>query len=276
MIELPTLRDVVNKYGLMAKKSLGQNFLLDMNITEKIIRLSLEAQQKTDFNGEYVYEIGPGPGGLTRVILKANPQCLTVIEMDNRCIEIMRDIQKLVGEQLQIKEGDALKYDYSAGNQHTCYIISNLPYNISVPLLTKWLKEINLFKSLTLMFQKEVAERIMAEPNSKTYGRISVLAQLVCKIKALMNVNPNCFTPAPKVWSTVLLLQPLANIPDISILQKVEKITELAFGQRRKMIRQSMKNIHNLEQICQELQIDTSLRAENLTPQQYLQIAKRI
>lgn len=273
---LPTLRDVVNQYGLMAKKSLGQNFLLDMNITEKIIRLSLEAQQKKDFSGENVYEIGPGPGGLTRAILQANPQCLTVIEMDSRCIQIMRDIRDLVGEQLQIVEGDALKYDYSAANQNAAHIISNLPYNISVPLLTKWLKEIRLFKSLTLMFQKEVAERIVATPNNKVYGRISVLAQLVCKIKVLMNVNPNCFTPAPKIWSTVLLLQPLENIPETSILQKVEKITELAFGQRRKMIRQSLKSIPNIEQICQELQIDTSLRAENLTPQQYLQIAQKI
>jgi len=273
---LPTLRDVVNQYGLMAKKSLGQNFLLDMNITEKIIRLSLEAQQKKDFSGENVYEIGPGPGGLTRAILQANPQCLTVIEMDSRCIQIMRDIRDLVGEQLQIVEGDALKYDYSAANQNAAHIISNLPYNISVPLLTKWLKEIRLFKSLTLMFQKEVAERIGATSNNKVYGRISVLAQLVCKIKVLMNVNPNCFTPAPKIWSTVLLLQPLENIPETSILQKVEKITELAFGQRRKMIRQSLKSIPNIEQICQELQIDTSLRAENLTPQQYLQIAQKI
>ena len=132
------------------------------------------------------------------------------------------------------------------------------------------------FASLTLMFQKEVAERITAEPNSKTYGRISVMAQLTCKIKTLFNLNPNCFVPAPKIWSTVLLFQPLATIPPADILQKTEKLTELAFNQRRKMLRQSLKSIENLQQVCEKADIDLTARAENLSPQQYLKLAELI
>lgn len=274
--KLPSLRETVEQYGLLAKKSLGQNFLLDMNITDKIIRNSLEAQNKKDFKGEYVYEVGPGPGGLTRAILKANPERLAVIEMDSRCIEIMRDIQNIVGQQLQIIEGDAMQYDFGADKGKIKHIISNLPYNISVPLLLLWLKNMQDYASLTLMFQKEVAERITAAPNSKTYGRISVIAQLTCNIKTLFNLNPNCFVPAPKIWSTVLLFQPLPQIPAADVMVKVEKITEMAFGQRRKMLRQSLKSIANLPQLCAKAEIDTTMRAENLSPQQYLKLAELI
>jgi len=274
MEKLPSLKDTVAKYELLAKKALGQNFLLDMNITDKIIRTSLEAQNKPDFSGEYVFEVGPGPGGLTRAILKTNPQQLTVIEMDSRCIQIMQDIKNVVGKQLQIVEGDALKYDFKQDGVKN--IVSNLPYNISVPLLLKWLTDIKQYNSLTLMFQKEVADRITAEPNNKIYGRISVMAQLTCKIKVLFNLNPNCFVPAPKIWSTVLLFQPLKEIPSPEILRKVEKLTESAFGQRRKMIRQSLKNIPNLEEICAGINLPLTARAENLTPEQYLALALRI
>lgn len=274
--ELPSLRDTVEQYGLLAKKSLGQNFLLDMNITEKIIRSSLDAQGKSSFRGEHVYEIGPGPGGLTRAILGADPQLLTVIEMDSRCIDIMRDIQRVVGSQLQIIEGDALQYDFTQDKNAIKNIVSNLPYNISVPLLLSWLKNMRAFDSLTLMFQKEVAERIVAEPNNKTYGRVSVMAQLTCKIKPLFNLNPHCFVPAPKIWSTVLLFQPLEQIPSADTLVKVEKLTEMAFGQRRKMLRQSLKYLPDLPRLCESAGIDLTARAENLTPQQYLKLAELI
>lgn len=276
MTELLSLRDTVEKYGLLAKKSLGQNFLLDMNITDKIIRSSLEAQNKKDFSGQCVYEIGPGPGGLTRAILKANPDKLTVIEMDTRCIEIMNELKNQYGDTMQIVEGDALKYPFDEASNLPKNIVSNLPYNISVPLLLGWIKNMEQFNSLTLMFQKEVAERITAEPNNKNYGRISVMAQLTCKIKTLFNLNPNCFVPAPKIWSTVLLFQPLSQIPDINTLNKVEKLTEMAFGQRRKMLRQSLKSIPDLINLCEKAGIDTTARAENLTPQQYLTLANLI
>lgn len=274
MNEPISLRETVEKYELLAKKSLGQNFLLDMNITDKIIRSSLEAQGLSNFHEQYVYEIGPGPGGLTRAVLKAEPQRLTVIEMDSRCIKIMNELKEFYGDKLEIIEGDALKYIFPKESQLPQNIVSNLPYNISVPLLTGWLKNIYQFKSLTLMFQKEVAERIIAEPNNKNYGRLSVLAQLTCKIKPLLNLNPNCFVPAPKIWSSVLLFLPLEQTPDAETLAKVERLTEAAFGQRRKMIRQSLKNIPNFEEICARLNIDTTLRAENLSPQQFLELAK--
>ncbi|MBQ9035268.1 MAG: 16S rRNA (adenine(1518)-N(6)/adenine(1519)-N(6))-dimethyltransferase RsmA [Alphaproteobacteria bacterium] len=276
MKELPSLKETVEAYGLLAKKSLGQNFLLDSNITDKIVRTSLAAQKKNDFSDEDVYEVGPGPGGLTRAILKANPQHLTVIEMDERCIQIMHDIQAVVGNKLHIIEGDALKFDFCAPENAPKNIISNLPYNISVPLLIGWLKNMPQFSSLTLMFQKEVAERIMAEPNNKNYGRISVLAQLVSKIKPLMNLNPNCFVPAPKIWSTVLLFQPLERVIAPEVLMQVEKISELAFGQRRKMIRQSLKSLPNLEAKCLAAGIDLTMRAENITPEQYLLLAQQM
>ena len=274
MNEPISLRETVEKYELLAKKSLGQNFLLDMNITDKIIRSSLEAQGLSNFHGQCVYEIGPGPGGLTRAVLKAEPQRLTVIEMDSRCIEIMNELKEFYGDKLEIIEGDALKYTFPKENKLPQNIVSNLPYNISVPLLTGWLKNMRQFKSLTLMFQKEVAERIIAEPNNKNYGRLSVLAQLTCKIKPLLNLNPNCFVPAPKIWSSVLLFLPLEQIPEAETLAKVEKLTEAAFGQRRKMIRQSLKNIPNFEEMCAKLNISTTLRAENLSPQQFLELAK--
>ena len=276
MNEPISLRETVEKYELLAKKSLGQNFLLDMNITDKIIRSSLEAQNLSNFHGQCVYEIGPGPGGLTRAILKAEPQLLTVIEMDSRCIKIMNELQDFYGDKLRIIEGDALKYQYVPENGLPQNIVSNLPYNISVPLLTGWLKNIRQFSSLTLMFQKEVAQRITAEPDSKNYGRLSVLAQLTCKIKTLFNLNPNCFVPAPKIWSTVLLFQPLPEIPDADLLNKVEKLTELAFGQRRKMLRQSLRSIPNLDEICQKVGIVSTLRAENVSPEQFLNMAKMI
>lgn len=274
MPNLPTLRETLEKHELLAKKSLGQNFLLDQNITNKIIRSSLMAQAKDDFHDSFVYEVGPGPGGLTRAILNANPLKLTVIEMDKRCIQIMEELKQSGYPQLNIVEGDALTFNFSSLNHTKAHIVSNLPYNISVPLLTGWLKKMNNFASLTLMFQKEVAERITAMPNNKNYGRLSVLAQLTCNIKTLMNLNPNCFVPAPKIWSTVLLFMPLSKIPDFETLQKVEKITELAFGQRRKMLRQSLKCIANLEDICTKIGVQTTMRAENLSPYQFLQIAE--
>lgn len=274
MHELPSLKETVEKYQLLAKKSLGQNFLLDMNITDKIIRESLNQQDLQDFSESLVFEVGPGPGGLTRAILKANPKVLTVIEMDTRCIEIMHEIKEIVGEQLQIVEGDALKYDFLSGEHLSKHIVSNLPYNISVPLLIKWLKNISKFKSLTLMFQKEVTERICAKSGNKNYGRISVLAQLTCHISKLFDLNPSCFVPAPKIWSSVLLFRPKAEFIAPEVLERVEKITELAFGQRRKMIRQSLKSLPDLEKICVKIGIETTLRAENLSPEHYLQLAQ--
>lgn len=271
---LPSLRETVETHGLMAKKALGQNFLLDRNITDKIIRLSLEKQNKKDFTGEYVFEVGPGPGGLTRAVLNANPQKLTVVEMDERCIEIMNELKSFAGEKLEIINGDALKINFAEQDIPPRNIVSNLPYNISVPLLTGWLKQIESFSSLTLMFQKEVADRICAPTNCKDYGRISVLAQLQCSIERLFDLNPNCFVPAPKIWSTVLLFRPLHAGINNTELNKIKKITALAFGQRRKMIRQSLKSLPGIKEKLEQLQIPETYRAEQLTPKQYFELAK--
>ncbi len=273
--ELPSLRETVEAHGLMAKKALGQNFLLDRNITDKIINTSLMKQNKTDFSGEYVFEVGPGPGGLTRSVLSRNPKKLTVVEMDERCIEIMQEIREKVGkDKLEIIEGDALKQDFSKFKGKPKNIVSNLPYNISVPLLVGWLKQIENFDSLTLMFQKEVADRICAPTKCKDYGRISILSQLLCKIERLFDINPNCFVPAPKIWSTVVLFRPKhANI-DNKLLEKVEKLTTQAFSQRRKMIRQSLKSVQGLEEKCLAIGLNLTMRAEEITPEQYLELAK--
>ena len=245
--ELLTTKEFVEKYGLMAKKSLGQNFLLDSNITDKIVRCSLEAQKLSDFSKEKVIEIGPGPGGLTQAVLRQNPQKMVAIEMDERCLQILAEIQ-MSYPQLEIVSGDALKYDWkSAAEQNgKLHILSNLPYNISVVLLTKWLGQIANFKSMTLMFQKEVGDRILATPGTKDYGRISVISQLQCQIMRLFDLPPTCFVPAPKIWSSVLLFLPRENVVDMKLLAKIEMLTGLAFGQRRKMIRQSLKSVEHI------------------------------
>lgn len=274
MVDVPTTKFFVEKYGLMAKKALGQNFLLDGNITDKIMRLSLSEQKLKDLCTEQVVEIGPGPGGLTQAVLRQNPQKMTVIEMDARCLDILHEIQGFY-PQLEILEGDALKFDFCAKSERDgkFHIVSNLPYNISVVLLTGWLKHIDCYKSMTLMFQKEVADRITASIGTKDYGRISVMAQLQCDVVKLFDLPPTCFVPAPKIWSSVLLFKPKENLLDEKVLAKVEKLTELAFGQRRKMIRQSLKTVPDLAEKAQQLGIDLTLRAENLTPQQYLDLA---
>lgn len=273
---LPSLRQTVENHGLLASKALGQNFLLDRNITDKIIRLSLNRQGIDSFADCHVCEIGPGPGGLTRAIVEAAPASLTVIEMDRRCIEIMEELKAQTPIPFRIINGDALQYDLSREIDAPRQIISNLPYNVSVPLLIGWLQDSSRYRAMTLMFQKEVAERITAPTRCKDYGRLSVLAQLTCDIVKLMDLPPECFTPAPKIWSTVLLFRPKTTVPDKQILQKVEKITSAAFGQRRKMLRQSLKQFPGLTEKCGSLGISLTARAEELTPEMFLQLAQNL
>ena len=274
---LLSTKEFVEKYDLMAKKSLGQNFLLDGNITDKIVRLSLEEQGIEDFSSENVVEIGPGPGGLTQAILRQHPKSLTVVEMDERCLQILEEI-KHVYPMLDIVNGDALKFDWKEQTENfgKYHIISNLPYNISVVLLTQWLQKIDCFKSLTLMFQKEVGDRILARIGTKDYGRISVISQLQCKVIKLFDLPPTCFVPAPKIWSSVLLFLPQEEMVDENVLAKVEMLTGLAFGQRRKMIRQSLKSVPHIFECLEKLQIESTLRAENLSPLDYFNIAKSL
>mgnify|MGYP004652018145 FL=1 len=272
---LPSLKTTVEAHRLMATKALGQNFLLNQNITDKIIRSSLDKQSLADFSGALVFEIGPGPGGLTRAILKANPDKLTVIEMDSRCVTIMEELQAKTGRVISIENADALKYQFQTSGLPT-HIISNLPYNISVPLLIKWLYQIDCYKSLTLMFQKEVADRILAPTRCKDYGRVSVLAQLQCKISRLFDLNPECFVPAPKIWSSVLLFQPQSKTLSSQQIASIEKLTSMAFAQRRKMIRQSLKSLPNLESACLAAGVELTARPEEITPEQFLSLADNI
>lgn len=273
---LPSLKLTVESHGLLAKKSLGQNFLLDRNITDKIIALSLKKQNMDSYNKCHVFEVGPGPGGLTRAVISNNPDKMTVIELDERCIQIMQDINLKTGNILEILNQDALKFNFSYKEDNAKHIVSNLPYNISVPLLTKWLYDIDCYSSLTLMFQKEVADRIQASTSTKDYGRLSVLAQLQCKITRLLDLNPECFTPAPKIWSSVLLFQPLEKTLSKEEIAKVEKLTAQAFSMRRKMIRQSLKSIKNLDSICEKIGIKPTMRPEEITPEQFLALSQEI
>ena len=274
LASLPSLRLTVDTHELLAKKALGQNFLLDKNITDKIISSSLKAQRISSFSGAHVFEIGPGPGGLTRSVLQAEPKKMTVIELDKRCIAIMQDIQSKVGDVLEIINQDAQTFNFSYPEEMPKHIVSNLPYNISVPLLTKWLKEIKNYQSLTLMFQKEVADRITASIKSKEYGRLSIISQLQCKITRLFDINPECFTPAPKIWSTVLLFEPLQATLSEAQTEKIEKLTNTVFSMRRKMIRQSLKSIKDIDSICEKIGINTSMRPEEITPQQFFELSK--
>lgn len=273
---LPSLRVTVDAHGLMAQKALGQNFLLDQNVTNKIIRLSLEKQGLKDYSGADVFEVGPGPGGLTRAVMSAEPCHLTVVEMDERCVQIMEDIKRLAPEKMDIIHGDAMKTDFSMMGNEVRHVVSNLPYNISVPLLIGWLQKISSYASLTLMFQKEVAERIMAPIKTKDYGRISILSQLQCKIDKLMDLSPECFVPAPKIWSSVLLFRPLEKTLTPAQISKIEKLTQICFAQRRKMIRQSLKAYKNLEQATEKADVVLTMRPEEITPQQFLILAENL
>ena len=273
---LPSLKVTVDSYGLLAKKALGQNFLLDKNVTDKIIASSLKEQKINSFEGTHVFEVGPGPGGLTRSALQAEPQKMTVIELDERCIKIMQDIQSKTGNVLEILNQDALDFDFTIAEDLPKHIVSNLPYNVSVPLLVKWLADIKSYQSMTLMFQKEVADRILAPIRTKDNGRISILAQLQCKITRLFDLSPECFTPAPKIWSSVLLFQPLDNPLNKQEIETLEKVTAQTFSMRRKMIRQSLKQVKNLEKICQDTGILPTMRPEEITPQQFLVLSKKI
>ncbi|MBR6327954.1 MAG: 16S rRNA (adenine(1518)-N(6)/adenine(1519)-N(6))-dimethyltransferase RsmA [Alphaproteobacteria bacterium] len=268
-----TLTETVKAYGLMAKKSLGQNFLLDQNITDKIIRMSLIKQGLQDLSGKNILEIGPGPGGLTRAILAQKPAHLTVVELDERCIDIMQNLKDNTPTDMDIVRFDALKFDIASFAHKPVQIVSNLPYHISVPLLIKWIHEIKDIEAMTLMFQTEVAERITAAPQSKAYGRLSVLVQLVCHVDKLLHLNPECFMPAPKVCSTVLLFKPLQDAVSQDVLRQVEYITGLAFSARRKMIRQSLKSIPDLENMAGKIGIALTSRAEEIAPKQYMALA---
>lgn len=267
---LPPLREVISAHNLRAEKSLGQNFLLDQNITDKIVR------HIADLSGMTVFEIGPGPGGLTRSILKSGAHRVVAVEFDERSVRALQDLVKAAEGRLEVLHQDALRFDPREYADVPRGIIANLPYNIATPLLTGWLSHIHenpdTYAFMLLMFQKEVADRITAAPGTKTYGRLSVLVQWLCNVRQVYVLPPSAFTPPPKVQSCVVHFKPRvygggAQNPDFKSL---EQVTAAAFGQRRKMIRSSMKAYMP---IIEKLGIDPTLRAENLSVDTFVKIA---
>lgn len=264
---LPPLRDVIRTFGLGAKKSLGQHFLLDTNLTGRIARAAGQ------LDGKHVVEIGPGPGGLTRSILAQGPRSLTVIERDKRCIDALRELQTAYPETLLILEDDAMKVDLSALDPRPSVIISNLPYNVGTALLIKWLNGVDGIERMILMFQTEVAERIAAQPATASYGRLAILTQWLCETRILFNVDKRAFTPPPKVMSSVIEIEPRAKPRAEAELSKLENVTRAAFGQRRKMLRSSLKSLGiNPE----DAGIMPERRAEELTIEEFCALARLI
>ena len=265
---LPSIAAHAKIHLISPQKKLGQNFIFDASLCDKIVRA---APSVTD---RYVLEVGPGPAGLTRSILACSPLMLTVIEKDKRCIDLLSEIKNIYNN-LQIIEGDALEIRVQElAPKDKLIIIANLPYNIGTELVFRWLEDATLIESITVMLQKEVVERICAKPGSKAYGRLSVMCQILCNVRKEFDVSPAAFYPPPKVHSSVVTLTPLTNLPSAEIVALAREITKNAFGARRKMIKTSLKSIP--DDIFKKLGIDTSIRAENISPEQYLMLAKEV
>jgi 16S rRNA (adenine1518-N6/adenine1519-N6)-dimethyltransferase len=272
---LPPLRDVIARHGLGAKHGLGQHFLLDLNLTAKIARAAGDLARGTTI------EIGPGPGGLTRALLDAGARVLA-IELDRRCIPAQEEIAAAYPGRLAIVHGDALKLDPVAecaarGLAAPYRIAANLPYNVATALLMGWFAAIERYESLTLMFQKEVADRLVAAPRTKAYGRLAIAAQWRCTIERLFTLPPGAFVPPPKVESTVVRLVPRAEPLAPADPKILERVTAAAFGQRRKMLRQSLKSLGaDAEALCRAAGIAPTARAEELTVAEFAALARAL
>lgn len=267
MDNLPPLKDIISKYEIRAKKSLGQNFLLDLNLTSKIARYAGNLTQSD------VLEIGPGPGGLTRSLLNEGARQVVSIEKDNRCIAALEEIQSLFPGRLRLLQGDALSMNFTQYLTDPIKIIANLPYNIGTELLVRWLNSKNwpsFWQSMTLMFQKEVANRIVARPGSKAYGRLSVMSQWRCNTKIAFNIPATAFTPPPKVESAVVHFEALNKPKFPAEVDKLEFVVSKAFNQRRKMLRGALKgHFINVEEGLFSIGVLPTKRAENITVQEY-------
>ena len=272
---LPPLRDVIARHGLAAKKALGQNFLFDLNLTRRIARAA------GPLEGFTVIEVGPGPGGLTRALLMEGATHIIAIERDDRAIAALEDVSAAYPGRLTIIAGDALETDYrTLAEGRPTKIVANLPYNIATPLLVGWISAAPwppFYDSLTLMFQKEVAERIVARPGGKEFGRLSVLSQYRCEAKKLFDVNRSAFTPPPKVTSSIVQFTPRPSPQPVCGLHTLERVTAAAFGQRRKMLRASLKSLlPDPEPLLAELNINPELRAEQLPVEAFARIAAKL
>ncbi len=276
LTNLPTLSQTVQIHGLGANKKLGQHFLLDMNITDKIARLALP------LDGFHIAEIGPGPGGLTRSLLKNGAGSVTVIEMDERFLVPLEDIKMASDGRLNIIHDDALKVHIQKelGSELPIKIAANLPYNVGTKMLVNWLTANPLFWSqAVLMFQKEVAERIVAKPGDASYGRLAILSQSVCTCRMAFDVPANCFSPPPKVDSAVVVLDVLPEDKRFKQLKLLGELTQAAFGQRRKMLRKSLKpyakkyNL-DLEDWLRHCGVDPTQRPEELSVEAFKRLTE--
>lgn len=268
-IILPPLREVIKKHGLTASKALGQNFLFDMQLLDKI------AAVPGKLDGQSVFEVGPGPGGLTRALLQAGAS-VTAVERDERCLPALAELSDFFPDQLKLINDDALALDHGSLFDGPFHIVSNLPYNVGSALLIQWLSAPQWppqWQSLTLMFQREVADRIVAEPGSGAYGRLSILAQWRSQAKLAMTVHRSAFTPPPKVMSAVVHLVPNAQ-PEGVDFAKLEILTQTAFSQRRKMLRQSLKKLPGGLEALEQAGIDSQRRPETLAVSEFVELAR--
>ena len=264
---LPPLREVIAQHGLAARKGLGQHFLLDLNLTRKIVSAAGDLTDVT------VFEIGPGPGGLTRALIGSKAKQIIAIEKDPRCLPALQELQQVAGDRLQVRQDDALQVDLTTLASEPRVIIANLPYNVATPLLINWLRQGNAYRSLTLMFQAEVVDRLVAEPNTKAYGRLAVLAQFCSHVKRVMTLPARAFTPAPNVDSAVAHFMPRSDMPQDVALTDLEAITAAAFGQRRKMLRSSLQAMGG-EALLTAAGINPERRAETLTVEDFVRLAR--
>jgi len=271
---LPPLRDVITAHGLDARRSLGQNFLLDLNLTRRIARVC------PDLKDHDVLEVGPGPGGLTRALLLEGARRVVAIERDHRASQAIAEIAAAYPDRVHLVEADALEVNEEDLLEGRTHIVANLPYNISTALLLKWLAVApwpGWPLSLTLMFQREVAERIVAEPGSKSYGRLSVVSQWRTRAHIAFDVSPKAFTPQPKVVSSVVHMTPKAPAPNDPQFSSLERVTAAAFGQRRKMLRASLKQVFaDPMAICEAVGIDPTARAEQVSVDGFLSLAQQL
>ncbi len=270
---LPPLRDVIAAHGLTAIKGLGQHFLLDLNLTAKIARAA------GDLTNCAVIEVGPGPGGLTRAILEADAAKLIAIERDARCIAALQPLIAVSDSRLQIVEADALKIDVVAllrqeGWQGPIKVVANLPYNVGTALILAWLERPADIAGITVLVQKEVAERLAAQPRTKAYGRLSVLAQWLCAVDLAFDIGPRAFTPPPQVTSTVVNLMPRATRLFAAERSDLEAVTRAAFGQRRKMLRAGLKALQiDPLPLLEQAGVEPTARAEELDVAAFCRLA---
>ena len=265
---LPPLREIIARYGIVAHKRLGQNFLLDPNLTGRIARAAGRLDHAT------VIEIGPGPGGLTRALLASGAHRVVAIERDRRCLAALGELAAAYQGRLDLVAGDALEIDPATLSEKPRKIVANLPYNIATPLLLGWLERVQEYESLTLMFQREVAERLTALPRNKSYGRLSVLAQWLAEVRILFDVPPRAFVPSPRVTSSVVAILPRAEPLAPARRPALERVTAAAFGQRRKMLRTSLKPLgFAVGPVLERAGVAPTARAEELSVAQFCALA---